>query len=35
MIKGMKGSKGYEKSEDPIFALENNMPIDYNYYIEN
>ena len=35
MIKGMKGSKGYEKSEDPIFALENNLPIDYQYYIEN
>ena len=35
MIKGMKGSKGYEKSEDPIYALENNLPIDYQYYIEN
>ena len=35
MIKGTKGSKAYEKSEDPIYALENNCPIDYNYYIEN
>ena len=35
MIKGTKGSKAYEKSEDHIYALENNCPIDYNYYIEN
>ena len=31
----MKGSKNYEKSEDPIYVLENNLPIDFNYYIEN
>ena len=24
-----------EKSEDPIYVLENNIPIDYTYYIEN
>ena len=35
MIRGMKGSKAYEKSEDPIYVLENNIPIDFNYYIEN
>ena len=35
MIKAMKGSKGYEKSEDPIYVLENNLPIDTSYYIEN
>jgi DNA polymerase delta subunit 1 len=35
MVKGMKGSKGYENSEDPIFVLNNNLPIDYTYYIEN
>lgn len=35
MVKAMKGSKGYEKSEDPIFVLNNNLPIDYSYYIEN
>ncbi|KAI7127824.1 DNA polymerase delta catalytic, partial [Hortaea werneckii] len=26
MVKGAAGSKGYEKSEDPIFVLENNLP---------
>lgn len=25
----------YEKSEDPIYVLENNIPIDTNYYLEN
>ena len=29
MIKGLKGSKGYEKSEDPLYVLQNNLPIDY------
>lgn len=33
MIKGVKGSKGYEKSEDPLFVLQNNLPIDYDHYI--
>jgi DNA polymerase delta subunit 1 len=28
MVKGTKGSKGYEKSEDPIYVLNNNLPID-------
>lgn len=35
MISGAKGSKNYENSEDPRFVLENDVPIDYNYYIEN
>jgi DNA polymerase delta subunit 1 len=35
IVKSTKGSKAYEKSEDPIFVLENNLPIDFNYYIEN
>jgi DNA polymerase delta subunit 1 len=35
MIKLGKGAKGYEKSEDPLYALENNLPLDYNYYLEN
>nr|XP_018906217.1 PREDICTED: DNA polymerase delta catalytic subunit isoform X1 [Bemisia tabaci] len=30
-----KGTPAYEKAEDPIFVLENNMPIDANYYLEN
>ena len=35
IIKGLKGSKQFEKAEDPIYALENNLPIDFNHYIEN
>jgi len=35
VVKGIKGSKAYEKSEDPIYVLEHNLPIDFNYYIEN
>lgn len=25
----------YEKSEDPIYVLENNIPIDTRYYLDN
>ena len=35
MIKMGKGAKGYEKSEDPLYALENNLPLDYDYYLEH
>ncbi|XP_027905407.1 DNA polymerase delta catalytic subunit [Vigna unguiculata] len=35
IIKGAKGAKAYEKSEDPIYVLENNIPIDAQYYLEN
>ncbi|KAF6158904.1 hypothetical protein GIB67_012321 [Kingdonia uniflora] len=35
IIKAAKGAKAYEKSEDPIYVLENNMPIDVQYYLEN
>ena len=35
MIQAAKGSKGYEKSEDPLYALQNNLPIDYQFYLEN
>eukprot|EP00667_Euglena_gracilis_P001355 EG_transcript_1356 len=34
IVKGAKGAKAFEKSEDPIFVLENNIPIDANYYLE-
>ncbi len=27
--------QAYEKSEDPIYVLENNIPIDPQYYLEN
>ncbi|PWN19351.1 hypothetical protein BCV69DRAFT_283987 [Microstroma glucosiphilum] len=35
IIKGAKGAAAYEKSEDPLFVLENNIPIDTRYYLEN
>ncbi|KIW21021.1 hypothetical protein PV08_01600 [Exophiala spinifera] len=35
IIKGAAGSKNYEKAEDPIFVLENNVPIDTKYYLDN
>lgn len=30
-----KGTPAYMKAEDPIYVLENNVPIDFNYYLEN
>ena len=27
--------QAYEKSEDPLFALENNVPLDTDYYLKN
>ncbi|KAL5492332.1 POL3 [Sanghuangporus weigelae] len=35
VVKGMKNAAAYEKSEDPIYVLENNIPIDTKYYLEN
>lgn len=35
IIKGAKGARAYEKSEDPLYVLENNVPIDTKYYLEN
>ncbi len=35
IIKGEKGSRLYENSEDPKYVLEKDLPIDTNYYIEN
>jgi DNA polymerase delta subunit 1 len=35
MVKGSKGQKAYELAEDPIYVLNNDIPIDYNHYIEN
>ena len=34
-IKAAKGAPAYQKAEDPIYVLENNIPIDTNYYLEN
>ena len=35
IIKAMKGAKAYEKAEDPIYALENNIPIDFQHYLDH
>lgn len=35
IIKAAKGAKAYEKAEDPIYALENNLPIDFQHYLEH
>ncbi|KAI1174018.1 DNA polymerase delta catalytic subunit [Nemania sp. FL0916] len=35
MIKGTSGSRNFENSEDPIYVLENNVPIDTRYYLDN
>uniref|UniRef100_A0A665UXV3 DNA polymerase delta catalytic subunit n=1 Tax=Echeneis naucrates TaxID=173247 RepID=A0A665UXV3_ECHNA len=34
IIKAVKGAAAYMKSEDPIYVLENNIPIDTQYYLE-
>ncbi|KAK2593430.1 DNA-directed DNA polymerase delta [Conoideocrella luteorostrata] len=35
MVRGAAGAKNYEKSEDPLYVLENNVPIDTKYYLDN
>jgi len=35
IIAGAKNMKAYEKSEDPLYALENNLTPDATYYIEH
>ncbi|KAK4137683.1 hypothetical protein BT67DRAFT_415301 [Trichocladium antarcticum] len=35
MVKGPAGSKNFERSEDPIYVLEHNVPIDTRYYLDN
>ncbi|KAG9054686.1 DNA-directed DNA polymerase delta [Serendipita sp. 407] len=35
IIKGAKSAAAYEKAEDPIYVLENNLPIDTRYYLDN
>ncbi|CAL7945239.1 unnamed protein product [Xylocopa violacea] len=34
-ISAARGTPAYQKAEDPIYVLENNIPIDTNYYLEN
>eukprot|EP00834_Sanchytrium_tribonematis_P001028 NODE_22_length_42145_cov_1.310612.p2 type:complete len:869 gc:universal NODE_22_length_42145_cov_1.310612:3439-833(-) len=35
IVKGARHAKTYEKSEDPIYVLDNNISIDTQYYLEN
>ncbi|KAJ4777986.1 DNA polymerase [Rhynchospora pubera] len=35
IVTAAKGAKAYERAEDPIYVLENNIPIDSQYYLEN
>ena len=35
IIKGSAGAKNFERSEDPIYVLEHNVPIDTKYYLDN
>jgi DNA polymerase delta subunit 1 len=35
IITGPKNAKAFEKAEDPIFVLENNLPIDCKWYLSN
>ncbi|CAH7683178.1 DNA polymerase delta subunit 1 [Phakopsora pachyrhizi] len=35
IIKGTKDARAYEKSEDPLYVLEHNIPIDTKYYLDN
>lgn len=35
IIQGAKSDKLWEKTEDPLYVLENNLPIDARYYLDN
>merc|ERR1712223_329892 len=35
IIAASKGTPAYQKAEDPIYVLENNVPIDAEYYLNN
>jgi DNA polymerase delta subunit 1 len=35
IVRGPKGDKAFEKSEDPVWALQNNVKLDYEYYFTN
>ena len=34
-VQGPKGAKAFEKAEDPIYALEHNLPIDAQHYLDH
>lgn len=35
IVKGARGDQFFKRSEDPIFVLEHNIPLDTQYYLEN
>lgn len=35
IIKGVKNAALYERAEDPLYALQNKLPIDSRYYLDN
>ncbi|OIR58514.1 MAG: DNA polymerase delta catalytic subunit [Amphiamblys sp. WSBS2006] len=35
VVKGIKNAKLYERAEDPLYVLKNNIPIDTTYYLDN
>jgi DNA polymerase delta subunit 1 len=35
IVKGVRGAKASDKAEDPIYALENNLPIDAQHYLDH
>lgn len=35
IIQAAKGAPAYERSEDPVYVLDNNIPIDTEYYLQN
>ncbi|KAB5594953.1 DNA polymerase type-B family catalytic domain containing protein [Ceratobasidium theobromae] len=35
IVKAAKGAAAYEKSEDPLYVLDNSIPIDTKYYLDN
>lgn len=35
ITKASSNTPAYERSEDPLYVLENNIPIDTKYYLEN
>ena len=35
MIRSTNNANAYEKAEDPLYALEHDLPIDYQYYLDH
>lgn len=34
IVKGVKGQAQYERAEDPLYVLDNNLAVDYNHYLD-